>query len=119
VGRTDAGIRVDDELVAADLLAVLPHRESGRCLPLRNSEVGTGATRIAAQQQKAPNLNLNLGKPPRERKKRRWQVGLGRNLSPCFSLPIAFLSRRFCAFPTRRACFVGCGLLVLCLREAL
>ena len=36
-GRTDAGIRVDDELVAADLLAVLPHREPGRRLRSRTA----------------------------------------------------------------------------------
>jgi hypothetical protein len=43
-GRTDAGIRVDDELVAADLLAVLPHRSRGEQQERRR--VTSGAIRI-------------------------------------------------------------------------
>jgi hypothetical protein len=44
--------------------------------------------------------NLNLGKPPRKGKKRRWQVGLGRNLSlsPSFGPSYCFLVSRILPF---------------------
>ena len=46
-GRTDAGIRVDDELVAADLVAVLPH-------PRRREGEQHGRTAAAPQSESEP-----------------------------------------------------------------
>lgn len=80
--RTDAGIRVDDELVAADLLAVLPHPESGQ----RLRSLGLERTRIAAQKEVPPNSESESWKAGRRGRGRRGDGRWGWDATSLFSL---------------------------------
>jgi len=97
-GRTDAGIRVDDELVAADLVAVLPH-------PRRREGEQHGRTAAAPQSESEPNPGVESPAPKRRKRKMTKSAKRERETARPFWLPfgLPLVLVRTGGF----ACFIG------------